>query len=151
MNIPDSILAQSEARAGDPFVPSRIFIKKDPKEIYDFLRYNLNDEKLSKLLEQSFFYYKKEASTSKEIFSNTLSLIHDYALDKIKNSTMDEEKKYDVINLCRSYFKNLTSQVETFCDLMDFFNKNNNLLEPKEISIIILGYATGIFKKLYTN
>ena len=110
-----------------------------------------NDEKLSKLLEQSFFYYKKEASTSKEIFSNTLSLIHDYALDKIKNSTMDEEKKYDVINLCRSYFKNFTSQVETFCDLMDFFNKNNNLLEPKEISIIILGYATGIFKKQYTN
>ena len=49
MNIPDSILAQSEARAGDPFVPSRVFTKKDPKEIYDFLRYNLNDEKLSKL------------------------------------------------------------------------------------------------------
>jgi len=151
MSIPDSILAQSETRPGDPFVPSRVFLKKDPKEIYDFLRYNLNDEKLSKLLEQSFFYYKQEASNSKEIFRNIISLIHDHALDKIRSSVMDEDKKHDIMDLCRSYFKIFNSQVETFCDLMDFFNKSNNLLEPKEISIIILGYATGIFKKLYTN
>jgi len=149
--VPDSINSLVDAKPADPFMPFKGIIKRDPKEIYDFLRHNLNNEDLNKLLENSFHYYKRDISTSKDMLRNIISLLLDYTLDKVKNSTIDEDKKNDVLDFCRNYFKIFSSQAETFCDLLDFLGKNQVILEPKEITIIILGYATGTFKKIYSN
>jgi len=149
--VPDSILARTEEKVSDPFMPVRGFIKRDPKEIYEFLRHNLNDDNLNMLLENSFHYYKRDISTTKDLFRNIISLLLEYTLDKIKNSSIDEDKKNDVLDFFRGYFKIMTAQTESLCELLDFLGKNQVLLEPKEITTIILGYATGTFKKLYSN
>lgn len=151
MNVPDSILDNAESKVGDPFMPTKQFIQRDPKEIYDFLKFNLNDDVLSKLLESSFHYYKRDVASSKDMFRNLFSLFLEYTLDKIKNSSIDDDKKNEVLDFCRTYFKIFNSQSDMFCDLLDFLGKNQIILEPKEIIIIILGYATGTLKKIYSN
>jgi hypothetical protein len=149
--VPNSINSLIDAKLADPFVPVTEIIKRDPKEIYDFLRLNLNDNVLNKLLENSYYYYKCDILNSKDLIKNTLSLLLDYILDKVKNSSIEEEKKHDILDFCRNYFRIFSSQSEVFCDLLDFLGKKQVILEPKEIIIIILGYATGTFKKIYSN
>lgn len=97
------------------------------------------------------FVSLKKVSDEKAFFSGLNNLFYDVLSTCIKNSDVLEENKEQIARCCRIFFEAQNTSLNAFLEVITFFNKNKNLLDVKDLSYIIIGYAISTIKKLHNS
>ncbi len=71
--------------------------------------------------------------------------------EKEMNKKYKEEHKEQITRCCRTFFEAQNTSLNAFLEVITFFNKNKNLLDIKDLSYIIIGYAISTIKKLHNS
>lgn len=150
MQIPDSVEKITNSVNPDSF---NTLIK--PVDIpLDDIVYAIKRALPPKLLadfELGLAYYKTDASNDKVFFKNLLSLISECLVKGIKESDIDADYLDGVSTATKRIFENLTSNIENLYNMLLIFNKQKNFLDVNNITLIILGYAISVIKKVYNR
>ncbi len=93
----------------------------------------------------------KKVSDERVFFSGLNNLFYDALSTSIKNSDVLEEHKEQITRCCRTFFEAQNTSLNAFLEVITFFNKNKNLLDVKDLSYIIIGYAISTIKKLHNS
>jgi len=97
------------------------------------------------------FVSLKKVSDERVFFSGLNNLFYDALSASIKNSDVLEENKEQITRCCRTFFEAQNTSLNAFLEVIKFFNKNKNLLDVKDLSYIIIGYAISTIKKLHNG
>ena len=69
----------------------------------------------------------------------------------LKNSDVNEDYKGELITNFKTIVDSLKNIFDSTYNTVFILNKQKNLLDSKEITFTILGYAIGIIKKIYNR
>lgn len=147
MQIPESIEKLTTETAADPFIKKEIISTLDIDDIFLTFKKSLDNQTL-RGFETGINFYKVNTSSDKHIIKNFLSLFSEVLCNEIKNSGSIENEA-EVISSIKMFFEGLTLNFESFYSNLTFLSKGNNLLDARNLTYIILGYALTLIKKIH--
>lgn len=148
MQIPESISKLTTETVGDKFIPKSELSLFNVDDIVLQIKKTLNTKNLNNF-ETGLIFFKSNPTTDKVIVKNLFYLVIDQVLKAISESNIPEEQKLAISSNTKKLFENLAENIDAIFSLLTTFNKDNNLLDVKDITLIILGYAIGLIKKIY--
>jgi hypothetical protein len=150
MQIPESI-----EKITKEVPPSALVRKEEPPSVpLDEIIFNIKktlDIKSTEYFEKGLVYMKNDLSSDKQIIKNYINLINDCMVGALKNSDVNEDYKSELITNFKIIVDSLKNIFDSTYNTVFILNKQKNLLDSKEITFTILGYAIGIIKKIYNR
>lgn len=150
MQIPESIAKITTEVKADKFNFKSELSPLNVEEILLQIKRTLDTKSLGSF-ETGLIYFKSNPTSDKVVVKNLLFLLLDQVLKAIKESAILEEEKPVLTSSVKKLFESLTENVDAIFSILSTLNKNNNLLDVKDITFIILGYAIGLIKKIYNS
>ena len=150
MQIPESVAKITTEVQADKFNHKLDLPALNVEEILLQIKRTLDTKSLGSF-ETGLIYFKSNPTSDRIIIKNLLFLLLDQVLKATKESAMLEEHKPILISSVRKLFESLAENVDAIFSILSTLNKNNNLLDVKDITFIILGYAIGLIKKIYNS
>ena len=150
MQIPESIAKITTEVKADKFNFKSELSPLNVDEILLQIKRTLDTKSLGSF-ETGLIYFKSNPTSDKVVIKNLLFLLLDQVLKAIKESAILEEEKPAITSSVKKLFESLTENVDAIFSILSTLNKNNNLLDVKDITFIILGYAIGLIKKIYNS
>jgi hypothetical protein len=150
MQIPESIAKITTEVKADKFNFKSELSPLNVEEILLQIKRTLDTKSLGSF-ETGLIYFKSNPTSDKVVVKNLLFLLLDQVLKAIKESAILEEEKPVITSSVKKLFESLTENVDAIFSILSTLNKNNNLLDVKDITFIILGYAIGLIKKIYNS
>lgn len=148
MQIPDSISKLTTEIAADKFTSKSELPILNVDEIILQIKRTLNTKNLNNF-ETGLIFFKSNPTSDKAVIKNFFYLVIDQALKSINESSIPEEQKASITSNTKKLFENLAENIDAIFSLLTTINKDKNLLDVKDITFIILGYAIGLIKKIY--
>lgn len=96
-------------------------------------------------------YYKVDVASDKAFIKNILSLIAESLTKSINESEIDADCRDVVSTNTKRIIENLSLNIEALYNLLLCLNKGKNFLDVNNITVIILGYAIAVIKKIYNS
>jgi hypothetical protein len=150
MQIPESVAKITTEVKADKFNFKSELSPLNVEEILLQIKRTLDTKSLGSF-ETGLIYFKSNPTSDKVVIKNLLFLLLDQVLKAIKESAILEEEKPAITSSVKKLFESLTENVDAIFSILSTLNKNNNLLDVKDITFIILGYAIGLIKKIYNS
>jgi hypothetical protein len=150
MQIPESVAKITTEVQADKFNHKLGLPALNVEEILLQIKRTLDTKSLGSF-ETGLIYFKSNPTSDKIIIKNLLFLLLDQVLKATKESAILEEQKPILISSVRKLFESLAENVDAIFSIISTLNKDNNLLDVKDITFIILGYAIGLIKKIYNS
>jgi len=150
MQIPDSIEKLTTSIASTSLTPPTQFQTVDINEIIFAIKKGLTLKEQEKF-EQGLAFFNSDSLTDKQVLRNFLKLILEVYTTAINSSEINQEYIENVKSSLKHTFEGLTQNMDSLLTLLVNLNKQNNFLDSKQISLIILGYAIGTIKRLYRS
>ncbi len=150
MQIPESVAKITTEVQADKFNHKLGLPALNVEEILLQIKRTLDTKSLGSF-ETGLIYFKSNPTSDKIIIKNLLFLLLDQVLKATKESAILEEQKPILITSVRKLFEILAENVDAIFSIISTLNKDNNLLDVKDITFIILGYAIGLIKKIYNS
>lgn len=147
MEIPKSITDLTEEGVADKFTAAIEHRQPTFDDILSILRQNL-DLPGYKSLEEGLIFYKKDATSDKNVIKNLLLLYIDTLTKTVQASEINEEHKSVLIKTLNTSINGAIQTIESAHALLNYFNKEKNILDVQRISYIILGYAIDTIKRI---
>lgn len=148
MQIPDSISKLTTEIAADKFTSKSELPILNVDEIILQIKRTLNTKNLNNF-ETGLIFFKSNPTSDKAVIKNLFYLVIDQVLKSINESSIPEEQKASIASNTKKLFENLAENIDAIFSLLTTINKDKNLLDVKDITLIILGYAIGLIKKIY--
>lgn len=150
MEIPESIAKLTTETNSDHFnlKPSLNDINLD--EVSLLIKKSLAGKSLNSF-ETGLAFYKTDVSSERAIIKNILSLFSEQLVVGIKESGIVEEYKAPVITSIKQMFDSISKNIDSSFSTNFSLNKEKNFLDGKDFTLIILGYAIGLLKKIYNS
>lgn len=148
MQIPESIAKLTTETVSDKFIniPELPLLNVD--DIVLQIKKTLDNKNLS-IFETGLIFFKSQPTSDKVVLKNLLFLVLDQVLKSIKESSIVEEQKQSIISSTKKQFESLAENIDALFSILTTLNKDKNMLDVKDITFIILGYAIGLIKKIY--
>lgn len=97
-------------------------------------------------------FYKTNLSNDKLVVKNLLHLLSECFCTGIKNNADLAENHNDIIAAIKTHFVDgAISNFDAFYNALFLLNKQKNILDVKEFTFIILGYAISLIKRSYNS
>jgi hypothetical protein len=93
----------------------------------------------------------KKVSDEKAFFTGLNNLFYEVLSNSIRNSNILEENKEQITRCSRTFFEAQNTALNSFFEMITILNKNKNLLDVKDLSYIITGYAISTIKKIHNS
>jgi len=93
----------------------------------------------------------KKVSDEKTFFTGLNNLFYEVLSNSIKNSDILEENKEQITRCSLTFFEEHNTALNSFFEMITLLNKNKNLLDVKDLSYIIIGYAISTIKKIHNS
>jgi hypothetical protein len=93
----------------------------------------------------------KKVSDEKTFFTGLNNLFYEVLSNSIRNSNILEENKEQITRCSRTFFEAQNTALNSFFEMITLLNKNKNLLDVKDLSYIIIGYAISTIKKIHNS
>jgi hypothetical protein len=147
MEIPESINNLTEEGIADRFtnISNQQQISFD--DILSLFRQKL-DLQTYKSLEEGLIFYKKDTSSDKNVIKNLLLLYIDTLTKTVQASEIKDEYKSELIKALNTSISGAIQNIDATHTLLNFFNKEKNILDVQRISYIILGYVIDTIKRI---
>ena len=94
---------------------------------------------------------EKDISNERTFIKSIISLVIDHLTKSIRTSAIDEAVKDQTVSATVQAHKGAEVLLESYYTLLTTLNKEKNILDAKKLSLIILGYAIGTFKKIHNS
>jgi len=147
MQIPESIEKLTSEVSADPFIKKETVSTLDIDDIVLTIKKTLDNQTLHDF-ETGTNFYKVNTATDKHIIKNYLSLFSEVLCSAVKNKNSIENGA-EVISSIKMFFDGLKLNFESFYNNLTFLSKGNNLLDARNLTYIILGYALTLIKKIH--
>jgi hypothetical protein len=147
MEIPKSITDLTEEGVADKFTTAIKQRQPTFDDILLILRQNL-DLPGYKSLEEGLVFYKKDIVSDRNVVKNLLLLYIDTLTKTVQASEINEEHKSVLIKTLNTSINGAIQTIESTHALLNYFNKEKNILDVQRISYIILGYAIDTIKRI---
>lgn len=96
-------------------------------------------------------FYKTNISNEKLVVKNYNSLFSECFCAAIKKDVSLTEQQNEIIKSIKSLFDGINLNFEAFYDNLFIIKKQNNILDVKDFTFIILGYAISLIKKIHNS
>jgi hypothetical protein len=151
MEIPESIEKLTViTNSADPFINNTYESPSDVDKIIDVVRRNINTADYA-AVEEGKAFYKKETQSDRNVIKNFLQLYCDTLTKTLQTSNVNDDLKPVLQKSINDNIKGIMHNIDAIGNILDFLNKQKNILDVKRISFIMLGYAIGIIKKISHN
>lgn len=150
MNIPDSIAGLTKEVPSNQFNVKPIEPVLNLSDVILLVKKSLNLKQLNSF-ERGLNFYKTNVASDKIISQNIMSLISDIITTDIKDSSINEEYRANLALNIANTFTGINEIQESMFNNLSMLNKDNNLLDVNNFTLIILGYAIGLLKKINNN
>lgn len=150
MQIPDSIEKLTALKPPTSFTDIAQPRTIDINELILLLKKTL-PVKEQESLEQGLAFFNPDVSSDKQIIKNFLKLLCESYTNAINNSNINQEYIENAKFSLKQIFESTIQNTDSIFSLIKVLNEQNNLLDSKQISLIILGYAIGTIKKIYNS
>jgi len=150
MEIPESINNLTEEGVADRFTVTLNQQQASFDDILNLLRQKL-DLQSYKSLEEGLIFYKKESFLDKNIIKNLLLLYIDTLTRSVQISEIKDEYKSELIKALNTSINGAIQNIDSIHTILNYFNKEKNILDVQRISYIILGYAIDTIKRINTT
>jgi membrane protease subunit (stomatin/prohibitin family) len=147
MEIPESISNMTEEGVADRFAVLSNQQQVSFDDISHILRQKL-DLQSYKSFEEGLIFYKKETVSDKNIIKNLLLLYIDTLTKNVQTSEIKDEYKSELIKALNTSINSAIQNIDSMHSLLNYFNKEKNILDVQRISYIILGYAIDTIKRI---
>lgn len=97
--------------------------------------------------EEGSAWFKQNIFQDKNFIKNLLNLYADAAVKSISQSTIDADIKAELAKTYLNNIKSVASSIENLHTLINVLNKDQNFIDVRKISYIILGYVIDTIKK----
>jgi len=101
--------------------------------------------------EQGLAYFNADTSSDRQIIKNFIRLLSEAYSNSITTSNIDPEHIDSAKSSLKQTFETFAQNIESFLSYLATTNKQTNLLDSKQVSLIILGYAIGTIKRLHRS
>lgn len=150
MDIPESISNLTTTTQNDKFNPVQARTKINFDEILHSIKSGLEYKDLASL-DEGLAYFKKDISNERTFIKSIISLVIDHLTRSIRASAIDEALKDQTVSAAVQAHKGAEALLESYYTLLTTLNKEKNILDARKLSLIILGYAIGTFKKIHNS
>lgn len=150
MNIPDSIAKLTTEIPSDSFINKPVEPILNLDEVVLLIKRSLNLQQLQSF-EKGLNFFKSNISTDKNIAQNFIGLISEIVISSFKDSKIQEDYKTNLSLSTKHAFNSIVENLESIFKNINMLNKDENLLDVKEFTLIILGYAIGSLKKIHNS
>lgn len=150
MNIPDSIAKLTKDIPSDSFISKPVEPTLNLDEVILLIKKSLNLQQLESF-EKGLNFFKSNVTSDKIIAQNFISLISEIIISSFKDSDINEDYKNNLALSTKHSFTSITENLESLFKNITMLNKDKNLLDVKEFTLIILGYAIGSLKKIHNS
>jgi hypothetical protein len=99
-------------------------------------------------IEKGLAFLQTNTSTDKQIIKNFINLLNEIVNQAITGSEINEDLKSQIKSNTKQLINGVSTTVEYLYNILFSLNKDKNLLDVKDITFIILGYAIGTLKKV---
>jgi hypothetical protein len=96
-------------------------------------------------------YFNSDTTSDRQIIKNYIKMLCEAYIKSLKESTVNEEYKDSINTGLKQTLDALQQGFDALYNVIINLNEQKNLLDPKQISLIILGYAIGTIKKIYNR
>lgn len=146
MEIPESIDKLTTESTADPFAVSSVSHQNTIDDLTFSLKQKL-DFQSYKAFEEGVIFYKKDASSDKNVIKNILYLYNDILNKAVLSSNIDEATKPDVSKALNTCINGTIQNIEAIHALAMSLNKNQNIIDVQKFLYIILGYVIDAIKR----
>ena len=150
MQIPESINKLTTEVSPSLLTPKVVLPTLDLDELVYLIRKSLTSKELTNF-ELGLAYFKSDVSNEKQVIKNFVNVLTEGLVTAIKESSVNEDEKSKVAFNTKQFCNTLEQSFENLYNLLFIFNKEKNFLEPKQVTLIILGYALSIIKKIHNG
>jgi len=116
-------------------------------EIVLLIKKSLSTQQLASF-EKGLAFLQPNISSDKQIIKNFINLLNEMLNQTLTTSDVNEEYKSQIKANTKQLVVGISTVVEYLYNILSTLNKDKNLLDVKDITLIILGYAIGTFKKI---
>lgn len=150
MNIPESVAKLTTEIPNDQFSFKPIEPVLNVDEVIFYIKKSLTLQQLQNF-EKGLNFFKSNIGSDKVVTQNFIALISETLLEALKNSKINEEFKVGLESSTKHSLNSVNENLESLFKSLTTLNKDENLLDVKEYTLIILGYAIGTLKKIYNS
>lgn len=150
MDIPESISNLTTTTQNDKFNPAQVRTKINFDEMLHNVRSGLEYKDLTSL-DEGLAYFKKDISNERTLIKSLISLVIDHLTRCIRTGAIDESSKDQTVSATVQAHKGAEALLESYYTLLTTLNKEKNIIDVRKLSLIILGYAIGTFKKIHNS
>jgi len=150
MNIPESVAKLTTEIPNDQFSFKPIEPVLNVDEVIFYIKKSLTLQQLQNF-EKGLNFFKSNIGSDKAVTQNFIPLISETLLEALKNSKINEEFKVGLESSTKHSLNSVNENLESLFKSLTTLNKDENLLDVKEYTLIILGYAIGTLKKIYNS
>ena len=147
MEIPESINELTVETQADQFAVALTQPQVSIADVIVLLKQRL-DPQGYRAFEEGTAFYKKDATSEKNIIKNLLLLYIDTITKAIRASDIDDEGKAEMIKVYTSFINGVTQNLDTLYTLTRYLNKDKNIIDVQKILYIILGYVIDTTNRL---
>jgi len=101
--------------------------------------------------EKGLVFYKTNNNNDKQIIKNFISLFSECFSSSLKANFEITEHQQEIITATKTFFDSFNLNFEAFYNNLFILNKQKNILDVNDISLIILGYAITLIKKIHNS
>jgi hypothetical protein len=146
MEIPESIDKLTLETTADPFSAPPVSQQLSVDDLVFSLKQKL-DFQSYKAFEEGSAFYKKDASSDKNVIKNILYLYNDVIAKAITASNIDDAHKADVTKALNTSINGVVLNIEAIHTFANTLNKNQNIIDVQKFLYIILGYVIDTIKR----
>jgi len=147
MEVPESISKLTKEAVADPFVLKTTNVEVVPEDLVLNIKRTLESKGLLNF-ETGLAFYKSNTSDSRHIIKNIISLFSECYVKAINESEIADEFKENFVQASKAFFDGINLSFDAFYNILVNSNKGKNLLDINLFTLIILGYAINLIKKI---
>jgi hypothetical protein len=147
MDIPESINKLTTEIAPSQIVPlaaQETYASIEP--VANAIRQNTEPSDY-KAFEEGAAFYKQSITQDRNFLKNFLNVYIDAVSKSINTSSVSDDIKSELIKMYTNAVKGVASNIEAIHTLANTLNKDQNIIDVRKISYIMLGYAIDTIKK----
>lgn len=150
MQIPESIQAITTEVQPTSFNTKKEAVQLPLDEIILLVKKSLPLAQLANF-ETGLAYYSTSTTSDKHVIKGFLNVLNEALNQAITKSDIPGDVRDKVAVNAKQVILNNSNSFDYFYNLLASLNKDKNLLDVKDITLIILGYAISSLKKIYNS
>lgn len=150
MQIPESIQSLTNEVLPTSFNAKPVLQSLPFDEIILLIKKNLPIAQLANF-ETGLAYFNASTVSDKHVIKSFLNVINEALNQAITKSDIPGDVRDKIAASTKQIISNNSNCFEHLYNLIGALNKEKNLLDVKDITLIILGYAIGSLKKIYNG